>query len=75
MDRSRSGAEDFPLVAHPTAPGCAAAHCPETNVLVPLDSTAETSNTPTSKGIVVRLERTTTGAAGATATALRSYGP
>jgi len=29
---------------------------PETNVLVPLDSTADTSNTPTSKSIVVRFE-------------------
>jgi hypothetical protein len=29
---------------------------PETNVLVPLDSVADISNTPTSKGIVVRLE-------------------
>ena len=42
----------------PTRPraGCAAAYFPETNVLVPLDSTAEVSNTPTSKSVVVRLE-------------------
>ena len=38
------------------ARGCAAAYFPETNVLVPLDSTAEVSNTPTSKSVVVRLE-------------------
>ena len=50
-------AERFRLVAYPSARGCAAAYFPETNVLVPLDSTAETSNTPTSKSIVVRLER------------------
>jgi formate dehydrogenase major subunit len=50
-------AEDFRVVAYPTARGCAAAYFPETNVLVPLDSTAEISNTPTSKSIVVRLER------------------
>ncbi|MEU5024051.1 FdhF/YdeP family oxidoreductase [Streptomyces milbemycinicus] len=49
-------AEDFQVVAYPTAPGCAAAYYPETNVLVPLDSVADISNTPTSKGIVVRLE-------------------
>ena len=49
-------AEAFTVVAYPTAPGCAAAYYPETNVLVPLDSVADTSNTPTSKGIVVRLE-------------------
>jgi len=30
---------------------------PETNVLVPLDSTAERSNTPTSKSVLIRLER------------------
>ncbi|MBX6769261.1 MAG: hypothetical protein IRY90_19280, partial [Actinomadura rubrobrunea] len=47
----------FRIVAFPTARGCAAAYFPETNVLVPLDSTAEVSNTPTSKSIVVRLER------------------
>ena len=40
----------------PTTPGSAAAYYPETNVLVPLDSVADISNTPTSKGVVVRLE-------------------
>jgi molybdopterin-dependent oxidoreductase alpha subunit len=49
-------AKNFRLVAYPTARGCAAAYYPETNVLVPLDSVADISNTPTSKGIVVRLE-------------------
>ncbi|MGW1887662.1 FdhF/YdeP family oxidoreductase [Streptomyces sp. NPDC001970] len=49
-------ARDFRLVAYPTAPGSAAAYYPETNVLVPLDSVADLSNTPTSKGIVIRLE-------------------
>jgi molybdopterin-dependent oxidoreductase alpha subunit len=48
-------APHFRLVCYPTAPGCAAAYYPETNVLVPLDSTADTSNTPTSKSIVVQL--------------------
>jgi molybdopterin-dependent oxidoreductase alpha subunit len=46
----------FRAVAYPTPRGCCAAYFPETNVLVPLDSTAEVSNTPTSKSIVVRLE-------------------
>ncbi len=49
----------FRVVAYPTARGCAAAYFPETNVLVPLGSTAAGSNTPTSKSIVVRLEPTT----------------
>jgi molybdopterin-dependent oxidoreductase alpha subunit len=53
-------ADAFRIVSYPTARGCAAAYFPETNVLVPLDSTAETSNTPTSKSIVVRLEPTRT---------------
>ncbi|GAB2623871.1 FdhF/YdeP family oxidoreductase [Pseudactinotalea suaedae] len=49
-------AERFRVVAYPTAVGCAAAYYPETNVLVPLDSVAKGSNTPTSKSVVVRLE-------------------
>jgi molybdopterin-dependent oxidoreductase alpha subunit len=48
-------AEGFRVIAYPTARGCCAAYFPETNVLVPLDSVAETSNTPTSKSVVVRL--------------------
>ncbi|MEV4378373.1 FdhF/YdeP family oxidoreductase [Streptosporangium sp. NPDC049644] len=54
-------AEAFRAVAYPTARGCCAAYFPETNVLVPLDSVAETSNTPTSKSVVVRLVRRTPG--------------
>jgi molybdopterin-dependent oxidoreductase alpha subunit len=50
-------AKSFRAVAYPTPPGCAAAYFPEANVLVPLDSVAETSNTPTSKSTVIRLER------------------
>jgi molybdopterin-dependent oxidoreductase alpha subunit len=49
-------ATGFRVVAYPTARGCAAAYFPETNVLVPLDHTAEVSGTPVSKSIVVRLE-------------------
>ncbi len=49
-------AENFRAVAYPTARGCAAAYFPETNVLVPLDSTARRSNTPTSKSLIIRLE-------------------
>jgi molybdopterin-dependent oxidoreductase alpha subunit len=48
-------APSFRLVGYPTARGCAAAYFPETNVLVPLDSTAQVSNTPTSKSVVIRL--------------------
>ncbi|WP_037572902.1 FdhF/YdeP family oxidoreductase [Phaeacidiphilus oryzae] len=49
-------APHFRVVHYPTARGCAAAYYPETNVLVPLDSVAETSNTPTSKSVVIRFE-------------------
>ena len=35
--------------------GCAAAYFPETNVLVPIDSTAEISQTPTSKAIEITI--------------------
>jgi molybdopterin-dependent oxidoreductase alpha subunit len=43
-------------VAYPTSVGCAATYYPEANVLVPLDATADESNTPVSKSLVVRLE-------------------
>ena len=49
-------ASRFRAVQYPTARGCAAAYFPEANVLVPLDSTAVGSNTPTSKSIVIRVE-------------------
>ena len=54
-DRERR-ARSFRAVKYPTPRGCAAAYFPEANVLVPLDATAEVSNTPASKSIVVRLE-------------------
>jgi hypothetical protein len=49
-------AKGFRVVGYPAARGSAASYYPETNVLVPLDSVAESSNTPTSKGVFVRLE-------------------
>ena len=55
-DGSERRAEAFRVVGYPTPPGSAAAYYPETNVLVPLDSVAGISNTPTSKSVIVRLE-------------------
>ena len=52
-------ASGFRVVDYPTPRGCATAYFPEANVLVPLDSTADVSNTPTSKSIVIRIEPTT----------------
>jgi molybdopterin-dependent oxidoreductase alpha subunit len=49
-------AKSFRVVGYPTPRGCAATYFPEANPLVPLDSVARISNTPTSKSIVVRLE-------------------
>ncbi|GAA2131883.1 FdhF/YdeP family oxidoreductase [Kitasatospora kazusensis] len=49
-------APHFKVVHYPVARGGAAAYYPETNVLVPLDSTADISNTPTSKAVVIRFE-------------------
>jgi hypothetical protein len=45
------------VVAYEVARGTCAAYFPEANVLVPLGAVAEESNQPTSKSIVVRLER------------------
>ncbi len=52
------------MVSYDTPRGCAAAYYPETNPLVPLDSTAEGSNTPASKSVVIRLEPATATRAG-----------
>jgi molybdopterin-dependent oxidoreductase alpha subunit len=49
-------ATNFRVIAYPAARGSAASYYPETNVLVPLDSVADISNTPTSKGVFVRFE-------------------
>ncbi|GAA1047939.1 FdhF/YdeP family oxidoreductase [Arthrobacter russicus] len=57
-------AEEFRLVAYPTPVGCAAAYYPETNVLVPLESTADVSGTPTSKSVIIRLAARTPVAVG-----------
>ncbi len=57
-------ASGFRTVAYQTPRGCAAAYYPETNGLVPLDSTADGSNTPVSKSVIISLVRP--GSAGAT---------
>ncbi|WP_232221637.1 FdhF/YdeP family oxidoreductase [Nocardioides sp. J54] len=55
-DGSERRAEGFRVVSYPAARGSAASYYPETNVLVPLDSIADVSRTPTYKGVIVRLE-------------------
>ncbi len=48
-------AEQFTTIAFDLPRGNAAAYFPEANALVPLDSVADRSNTPTSKSVVIRL--------------------
>lgn len=48
-------ARHFMVAPHPIARGCTATYFPEGNVLVPINSTAERSNTPTSKSIVITI--------------------
>lgn len=43
----------FLAIEYQVPKGCAAAYFPEANALVPIDSTADKSNTPTSKGILI----------------------
>jgi len=48
-------ARHFLVVPYPIPRGCAAAYFPEANALVPVESTARTSNTPVSKFIPITL--------------------
>jgi anaerobic selenocysteine-containing dehydrogenase len=48
-------AEEFTVVAYPIPRRCAATYFPEANVLVPVGSVAERSNTPASKSVVTRV--------------------
>ena len=50
-------AEGFLVVKYPIPVNCTATYFPEANVLVPIDSVAEKSNTPTSKYIVVTIQK------------------
>ncbi len=61
-DGSERRAPAFRVVPYDQPRGCAASYYPETNPLVPLDSTAVGSNCPTSKSIIVRLEPESGGA-------------
>jgi anaerobic selenocysteine-containing dehydrogenase len=47
----------FQVVPYRLPRGCAATYFPEANVLVPIDSVAERSNTPTSKSVIITIER------------------
>ena len=50
-------AEKFIVVPYPISRGCTATYFPETNVLVPIGSVADKSNTPTSKLVLIQVKR------------------
>ncbi len=49
-------ARNFIIIEFSIPEGCSATYFPETNVLVPIDSVADKSNTPTSKMVVIKLK-------------------
>jgi len=49
----------FVVVPYPIPRTCVATYFPEANVLIPIDSVADKSNTPTSKSVVVTIHPTT----------------
>ena len=55
-DDGKRHAEGFLAIPYEMPRGAAAAYFPEANVLIPIDSTADTSNTPTSKAVEISLE-------------------
>ncbi len=50
-------AHKFIVVEFSIPEKCTATYFPETNVLVPINSTAEKSNTPTSKSVVIKIRK------------------
>jgi molybdopterin-dependent oxidoreductase alpha subunit len=50
-------AHQFIVVPYPIPQQCTATYFPEANVLVPVDSVADKSNTPTSKAIVIKVKK------------------
>ncbi|HEX6149802.1 FdhF/YdeP family oxidoreductase [Nocardioides sp.] len=60
-DGSERHVPTFRIVGYDQPRGCAAAYYPETNPLVPLEHTAEGSNQPAFKSVIVRLERSSGG--------------
>ncbi len=47
----------FIVVSYPIPEGCAATYFPEANVLVPINSVADKSNTPTSKWVIITVRK------------------
>ncbi len=56
-DGTERVAHKFIVVPYPIPAGCTATYFPETNVLVPITSVAEKSNTPTSKLVIIKIKK------------------
>jgi molybdopterin-dependent oxidoreductase alpha subunit len=54
-------ARKFLVIPYQIPEQCCATYFPEANVLVPITSTAEKSNTPTSKSVVIEVKRSVSG--------------
>ena len=52
-------ANKFVVIKYPIPQGCSATYFPETNVLVPITSVADKSNTPTSKQVILKVRKHT----------------
>jgi len=50
-------AKNFLVIEYPIPQKCTATYFPETNVLVPITSVADKSNTPVSKGVRIKIKR------------------
>lgn len=51
-------AQQFTVVPYPIPRTCVATYFPEANILIPIDSVADKSNTPTSKSVIVTVHPT-----------------
>ena len=58
-DGKQRVARNFIVVAYPIPEKCCATYFPEANVLVPVRSVAEKSNTPASKSVVISIRPVT----------------
>lgn len=56
-DGTERVANNFIVVKYPIPEGCTATYFPETNVLVPVTSVADKSNTPTSKQVILKVKK------------------
>lgn len=56
-DGKKRIARKFIVIDYPISEGCTATYFPETNVLVPINSVADKSNTPVSKHVIIRVCR------------------